>query len=75
MKTGYIDIDELIQIIRRVAMEAMMTPIQQGKNLRGDPMSLTEVASYNSHIAMNNEGIRDMADSLINELTKDEEET
>ena len=68
-----IDIDELIPMIDRVALEVMMTPIQEGKNSEGKLMTLAEIANYNSLIALNNEGVRDLAKALKYELTKEDE--
>ena len=68
-----IGIDELLSIIDRTALECMMTPVIHGKNLKGDPMSMAEIANYNSLISMNNEGIRDMANRLKDCLARDED--
>ena len=70
---GYIDIDKLIPMIDRVALECMMTPIQEGKNSEGKLMTLAEIANYNSLIALNNEGVRDLAKALKYELQKEDE--
>jgi hypothetical protein len=36
-------------------------------------MTLAEIANYNSLIALNNEGVRDLAKALKYELTKEDE--
>lgn len=55
---------ELETKIREVALEIMYTPHKTG-----------DQNEYNSRIAMYNDGIKDMANSLINALKKEAEET
>ena len=64
---------DLIPIIEHVALDLMGDPIVDGKKSDGTAMTLTEIASRNSLIAMNNEGIRQMAETLIVTLAKDGE--
>lgn len=65
---------DIKRIIEETALETMMTPIIEGKKLDGGVMTLNEVSNYNSLVAMNNEGIRDFASSLMNRLTKEGED-
>ena len=59
---------DLENIIDRVALDSMMIPVLEHKKPDGTAATLAEVSSYNSLIAMNNEGVRDFAARLKEEL-------
>ena len=65
---------DLIPIINRAAMDLMTEPITAGKKADGTLMNMAEVANQNSLTAMNNAGIRLMANALIDELKGPAEE-
>lgn len=65
---------DLLATIDRVAMECMMTPALEHKKPDGTVASLSELANYNSLVAINNEGIRDYVLNLKAELTKEDEQ-
>ena len=62
---------DLIPIIEHVALDLMSEPIMAGKKADGTLMNMTEVATQNSLIAMNNAGIAEMARQLIVTLSKE----
>lgn len=62
---------DLIPIIEHVALDLMSEPIMAGKKADGTLMNMTEVATQNSLIAMNNSGIAEMARQLIVTLSKE----
>ena len=66
-------LNDVLAIIDRVAMEAMMTPCLEGKKADGTGRSLAEVSAYNSMVAHNNEGIRDFVSQLRNALTREDD--
>lgn len=60
---------DLIAMIDRVAMECLMVPkYTYDKDGNGGTYTLAELNNYNSMVAANNEGVRDMAASLKREL-------
>jgi len=59
---------DLIPIIEHCALDLMTEPIVAGKKADGSYMTMAEVANQNSLTAMNNAGIRLMANALIDEL-------
>jgi len=66
---------DLIAMIEHCALDLMTEPIMAGKKADGTLMTLAEVANQNSLIAMNNAGIRLMANALINELKNPEDDS
>ena len=75
MKSKYTsyNLDELVQMIEHAALDLMEDPIVMDKKTDGTYMTLTEVSHQNSMNAMFNAGIRLMAQTLIDQLTKDDE--
>ena len=67
-------VEELIPIIRGVALDLMGVPITGGKKQDGTMMTMAEVSNQNSLTAMCNDGIRLMAKTLIDLLSGEEEE-
>ena len=65
---------DLIPIIEHCALDLMTEPIVAGKKADGSYMTMAEVANQNSLTAMNNAGIRLMANALIDELKGPAEE-
>ena len=65
---------DLIPIIEHCALDLMTEPIVAGKKADGTYMTMAEVAKQNSLTAMNNAGIRLMANALIDELKGPAEE-
>ena len=70
--TSY-NLDELVPMIEHAALDLMEEPIIQGKKSDGTYYTLTEISHQNSMNAMFNAGIRLMAQTLIDQLTKDDE--
>ena len=66
---------DLIAMIEHCALDLMTEPIMAGKKADGTLMTLAEVANQNSLIAMNNAGIRLMANALIDELKNPEDDS
>ena len=75
MKSKYTsyNLDELVPMIEHAALDLMEDPIVMDKKTDGTYMTLTEVSHQNSMNAMFNAGIRLMAQTLIDQLTKDDE--
>ena len=75
MKSKYTsyNLDELVPMIEHAALDLMEEPIVMDKKTDGTYMTLTEVSHQNSMNAMFNSGIRLMAMTLIDQLTKDDE--
>ena len=75
MKSKYTsyNLDELVPMIERAALDLMSAPIINGKKSDGTCMTMPEIANQNSMIAMENSGIRLLAQTLIDQLTKDDE--
>ena len=67
-------VEDLIPIIRGVALDLMSVPITGGKKQDGTIMTMAEVSNQNSLTAMWNDGIRLMANALINQLRGEGEE-
>lgn len=67
-------VEDLIPIIRGVALDLMSVPITSGKKQDGTIMTMAEVSNQNSLTAMWNDGIRLMANALINQLRGEGEE-
>lgn len=67
-------VEDLIPIIRGVALDLMSVPITSGKKQDGTMMTMAEVSNQNSLTAMWNDGIRLMAQALINQLRGEGEE-
>ncbi len=65
-------LEDIEKIINRVALANMMTPAIVMK-MGGEQLTLTELSSHNSLVAMHNEGVREMADRLIEALREDGE--
>ena len=61
-------LEDIITTIDRLAMESMLVPVFEGKKPDVMSRSLAEISNYNSLIAMNNEGIRDFATRLKEEM-------
>ena len=66
-------VEDLVPIIEHAALDLMEEPIIQGKKSDGTYLNLTEISHQNSMNAMFNAGIRLMAQTLIDQLTKDDE--
>ena len=62
---------DLIPIIEHTALDIMGDPILYVRKNNGTVMTPAEVASHNSLIAMHNDGIRELAHTLIVTLAKD----
>jgi hypothetical protein len=62
---------DLMAMIDRVAMYAMLTPTLEHKKPDGTVATLSELANYNSLVAINNEGIRDYVSQLKAALKKE----
>jgi len=75
MKSKYTsyNLDELVPMIERAALDLMSAPIMNGKKSDGTYMTMAEIANQNSMIAMENSGIKLLAQTLIDQLTKDDE--
>lgn len=65
-KTFYLK--DLVPIIEHCALDLMGSPIVSGKKADGTIMNLTEISNHNSMLAMENSGIKLMAQALIDEL-------
>ena len=65
---------DLIPIIKHVALDLMTDPVIGGKKADGSYFTMAEIANQNSLVAMNNSGIRMMANALIKELKGPTEE-
>ena len=65
--------DDLVPMIEHAALNLMEEPIIMDKKNDGSYMTLTEVSHKNSMNAMFNSGIRLLARTLIEQLTKDDE--
>ena len=65
-------LEDIEKIVNRVALANMMTPASVMK-LGGEQLTQTELSSHNSLVAMHNEGVREMADRLIEALREDGE--
>ena len=65
---------DLLAMIEHTALDLMTEPIVAGKKADGTYMTMAEVANQNSLTAMNNAGIRLMANALIDELKGPAEE-
>ena len=63
---------DLIPIIEHAALDLMSQPIMNAKKQDGSYMSFGEIANQNSLIAMENSGIRLMAQTLIEQLSAEE---
>ena len=66
-------VDDLVPMIEHAALDLMEEPIIMAKKNDGSYMTLTEISHQNSMNAMFNAGIRLMAQTLIDQLTKDDE--
>ena len=60
---------DLIPIIVHTALDLMSQPILNAKKHDGTYMTMAEVANQNSMIAMENSGIKLLANALIDQLT------
>ncbi len=67
-------VEDLIPIIRGAALDLMGVPITGGKKQDGTMMTMAEVSNQNSLTAMCNDGIRLMAQALIDQLRGEGEE-
>lgn len=59
-----LELKDLNRIIDSAALDCMMTPALQGKKSDGTVMNITEISAYNNMVAMNNAGVREMAQRL-----------
>ena len=66
-KTYYLK--DLIPIIEHTALDLMSQPVLNAKKHDGTYMTMAEVANQNSMIAMENSGIKLLANALIDQLT------
>ena len=75
MKSKYTsyNLDELVPMIERAALDLMSAPIMNGKKSDGTYMTMAEIANQNSMIAMENSGIKLLAQTLIEQLTHEDE--
>ena len=64
-------LSDIVSVIDRVAVDIMMVPVFSEKKPDGTLATLTEISNHNSLIAMHNEGVREMAKMLKDELTKE----
>lgn len=64
--------DDIERMIRETALECMMDPLMDGKKIDGTGMTIVEIQHRNSLIAMNNAGVKDLADRLIERLNEPE---
>ena len=64
---------DLLPIIDRVGMETQMAPVFSGKKQDGTFMTLADISNQNSLIAMHNEGVRELARMLKEELMKEDD--
>ncbi len=69
-KTFYLK--DLVPIIEHCALDLMGSPIVSGKKADGTIMNLSEISNQNSMIAMENSGIKLLAQTLIDELKGDD---
>lgn len=60
--------EDLIPIIEHTALGLMITPVVQAKRMDGTYLNLTEVSHQNSMNSMYNDGIRTLAQVLIDQL-------
>lgn len=65
---------DILATIDRVAIESMLTPVFEHKKPDGIVASLAEVSNYNSLVAANNAGVRDLCIRLKDALTEEGEE-
>ena len=75
MKNKYTSysIEELVPMIEHAALDLMEEPVIQARKTDGTYMTMAEIANQNSMIAMENSGIKLLAQTLIEQLTKDDE--
>ena len=66
-KTYYLK--DLIPIIEHTALDLMSQPVLNAKKHDGTYMTMAEVANQTSMIAMENSGIKLLANALIDQLT------
>lgn len=59
---------DLEEMIRTIVMDSMMVPLVLGNPERHD-----EIMDYNTMVAMYNDGLRNLADQLINRLNTPDE--
>ena len=66
--------EDLTSIIEHTALELMLTPVVQAKRTDGAYLNLTEISHQNSMHSMYNDGIRTLAQALIDKLTGEGED-
>ena len=66
--------EDLEHIIEHTALGLMLTPVVQAKRTDGAYLNLTEISHQNSMHSMYNDGIRTLAQTLIDQLTGEEKE-
>ena len=66
--------EDLTRIIEHTALELMLTPVVQAKRTDGAYLNLTEISHQNSMHSMYNDGIRTLAQALIDKLTGEGED-
>lgn len=68
-----ISMKKVLETIDNVVVENLMSPMFSGKKQDGTIMNLSEVAAFNSLVAMHNEGVREMALMLKNRLLQEDD--
>ena len=66
--------EDMTRIIEQTALELMLTPVVQAKRTDGAYLNLTEISHQNSMHSMYNDGIRTLAQALIDKLTGEGED-
>lgn len=66
--------ENLTRIIEHTALGLMLTPVVQAKRTDGAYLNLTEISHQNSMHSMYNDGIRTLAQELIDKLTGEGED-
>ena len=67
-------LQDLLPIIDKAALDCMMSPVMDGKKADGTQMNLSELASRNSMTAWHNDGVRELRQMLIEDLTTEVDE-
>ena len=67
---------DVVDLINATLPECMMTPLFGSTGTRktdGTPMTLAEIANYNSAISLHNEGARELAERLKDRLQREDD--
>ena len=67
---------DVVDMINATLPECMMTPLFGSTGMRktdGTPMTLAEIANYNSAISLHNEGTRELAERLKDRLQREDD--